>query len=122
MKPIVLLFICVFCISCKQESNEPFGKSVAKTPADLGKELFEGKGNCIACHLQDRKIIGPSIQDIAKAYTAQNGSIVSFLKEEAKPIIDPSQYEVMKVNLAITKAMTDAERQALEQYIYSQGL
>jgi len=122
MKQIALLFICVFSISCKKETNEPFGKSVAKTPAELGKELFEGKGNCIACHLQDQKVIGPSIQDIAKAYKAQNGNIVSFLKEEAEPIIDPSQYEVMKANFAITKAMTDEELKAIAQYIYSQGL
>ena len=122
MKQIALLFICVLIISCKKETAEPFGKSVAKTPVEFGKELFEGKGNCIACHLIDQKVIGPSIQDIAKAYTAQNGSIVSFLKEEAKPIVDPSQYEVMKANFAITKGMTDEELKALEQYIYSQGL
>lgn len=122
MKQIALLFICVLIISCKKETAEPFGKSVAKTPVEFGKELFEGKGNCIACHLIDQKVIGPSIQDIAKAYTVQKGSIVSFLKEEAKPIVDPSQYEVMKANFAITKGMTDEELKALEQYIYSQGL
>jgi cytochrome c len=122
MKQIALLFICVISISCKKETAEPLEKSVAKTPVELGKELFEGKGNCIACHLTDQKVIGPSIQDIAKAYKVQNGSIVSFLKEEAKPIVDPSQYEVMKANFAITKTMTDEELKALEQYIYSQGL
>jgi cytochrome c len=33
-----------------------------------GKIIFEGKGNCIACHNVDSKLIGPSLQDIAKIY------------------------------------------------------
>ena len=111
-------------ISCKNGSQEPFGKpdsstTEAKTPVEKGKELFEGRGNCIACHLVDKKVIGPSIQDIAHIYKKNNGDIVSFLKEESKPIVDPAQYEVMKTNFAITKGMTDEELHSLEAYIYS---
>ena len=119
MKRIAFIFILALVVSCKQESAEPFGKDAAKTPIALGKELFEGKGNCVACHLKDQKVIGPSIQDIAKTYQAQNASIVSFLKVEGKPIVDPSQYEVMKTNFAITKMMSDEELQAIEAYMYS---
>jgi cytochrome c len=119
MKQIALIFIIALMVSCKKEATESFGKSTSKTPVELGKELFETKGNCVACHLKDQKVIGPSIQDIAKIYKAQNASIVSFLKEEAKPIVDPSQYEVMKTNFAITKTMSDEELQAIEVYIYS---
>jgi cytochrome c len=63
--------------------------------------------------------VGPSVQDIAKIYKAQNGDIVSFLKDDAKPIVDPSQYEVMKTNFALTKAMSDEELNGLEAYMYS---
>jgi cytochrome c len=119
MKRIALLFFLVILISCKKESTESFGKTTAKTPVELGKELFESKGNCVACHLKDQKVIGPSIQDIAKTYQTQKASIVSFLKDDAKPIVDPSQYEVMKTNFAITKMMSDEELQAIEAYIYS---
>ncbi len=119
MKRIAFIFILVLVVSCKKESTEPFGKSTSKTPVAFGKELFEGRGNCVACHLINQKVIGPSIQDIAKTYQAQNASIVSFLKEEAKPIVDPSQYEVMKTNFAITKMMSDQELQAIEAYMYS---
>ena len=39
---------------------------------------------------------------------------------EGEPIVDPSQYEVMKANFALTKTFSDEELQSLEQYIYSQ--
>jgi cytochrome c len=119
MKRIALLFLLVILISCKKESTESFEKRTTKNPVELGKELFESKGNCVACHLVNQKVIGPSIQDIAKTYKSQNADIVSFLKEQAKPIVDPSQYEVMKTNFTITKMMSDEELQAIEAYIYS---
>ncbi|MEO8233938.1 MAG: c-type cytochrome [Flavobacterium sp.] len=117
-----ILFIILF--SCKKESEESFGKPTessteVKTPEALGKEIFEGKGNCVACHQVDQKIVGPSIQEIATAYKTKNGNIVDFLKNDATPLVDPSQYEVMKTNFAITKAMSDRELKAIEAYIYS---
>jgi cytochrome c len=45
--------------------------------------------------------------------------MVAFLKGEGEPIVDPSQYEVMRANFVITKAMSDEELQALEVYVYS---
>jgi cytochrome c len=110
-------------ISCKKESQETFGQpnptEVSQTPVQLGKSIFEGKGNCVACHKINEKLVGPSIQDIAKIYKAQNGDIVSFLKHDAKPLVDPTQYEVMKTNFALTKAMSDEELKGLEAYMYS---
>jgi cytochrome c len=84
-----------------------------------GQELFEGKGTCTACHKLDTKIIGPSIKEIAKVYKEKGASIAAFINEEGEPIVDPSQYETMKTNFAITKAMTAEERKALEIYMMS---
>lgn len=112
-------------ISCKKEETkkEPLypasAKEMTQNPEELGKEIFEGKGNCIACHEVDKKSIGPSIKDIAKIYKEKNGNIVAFLKEDAEPIVDPSQYEVMKTNFALTEEMSDEELKGLEGYIYS---
>ncbi len=44
---------------------------------------------------------------------------MEFLKQNAEPIVDPTQYEVMKTNFALTKSMSDEELKALEAYIYS---
>jgi cytochrome c551/c552 len=35
----------------------------------------------------------PSLQDIAKIYKDKNADMVSFLKGEGEPIVDPSQYK-----------------------------
>jgi cytochrome c len=122
MKKHIILLLLAIIFSCKKENKKEAlypETPTNQTPIELGQELFEGKGNCVACHLIDKKVIGPSIQDMAKIYKEQNASIIDFLKNDAKPIIDPSQYEVMKTNFVITKAMTDEELKAIEAYIYS---
>ncbi len=111
---MLLIFSCK-----KEETKEPLYPEIAQTPIELGKEIFEGKGNCFACHQAEQKVIGPSIKDISKIYKARKGDIISFLKEESKPIIDPSQYEVMRANFAITKTMSAEELKAIEAYILS---
>lgn len=131
MKKIVFVLSVLAFISCKKESEESFGKPTEtsepiekttaeiQTPEALGKEIFEGKGTCIACHKTDAKLIGPSLQDIAKIYKEKNGDMVSFLKGEGEALVDPTQYEVMKANFAITKTMSEEELKALEAYVYS---
>jgi cytochrome c len=76
MKKILFLSaLFSILISCKKESTEPFGKSDAlveesetntKSPEVIGKEIFEGRGNCISCHQVDTKLIGPSLKKLPK--------------------------------------------------------
>ncbi|CAM3326362.1 Cytochrome c [Flavobacterium longum] len=94
-------------------------ESEAQTPEQFGEELFNGKGNCFACHKPDQKIIAPSLVEIATIYKKENGDMVKFLREEAEPIVDPSQYETMKTNFSITKNMSDEELQGLQAYVLS---
>ncbi|TDO83936.1 cytochrome c [Flavobacterium chryseum] len=129
MKKVLFLSAVLAFASCKKEATENVqpttetyseGESAeAKTPEALGKDIFEGKGNCISCHQVDQKVIGPSIQEIAKIYKDKKGDIVTFLKGNAEPIVDPSQFPVMKTNIPITQAMSDEELKGLEAYIYS---
>ncbi|HEX9981486.1 MAG TPA: c-type cytochrome [Flavobacterium sp.] len=123
MKNILPLILSLLLASCgrneKPEAEKVIYENEKKDPAALGQELFEGEGNCFACHKPDQKIIAPSIKEIAKIYREKNGDIVKFLKEEGGPIVDPSQYEVMKTNFAITKNMTDDELKAIEAYMHS---
>jgi len=125
--------VATFLWSCNgKKEAQNFGKpteaEAAKTKsseyplAEKGAALFEGTGKCATCHKTDIKLVGPSLQDIAKKYKEQKASIATFLNGEHDPIVDATQFEVMKTNFVVTKAMTDEERQALEQYIYSQGL
>ncbi len=130
MKKILFLAAFLAFASCKKENSEPTNATTesvsegepakTQTPEELGKQIFESTGNCFACHQPDQKVVGPSIKEIAKMYKDKNGNIVTFLKGNAEPIVDPSQFEVMKTNFAITKAMSDEELKAVEAYIYSQ--
>jgi len=125
MKKLLFLLVFFVFLSCGDKKAEPFGKTtdatdVAVDPTlKLGEEIFNGVGLCKTCHLPDKKVIGPSIIDLATIYKEKNGNIVEFLKQNAEPIVDPTQYEVMKTNFAITKSMSDEELKALETYIYS---
>jgi cytochrome c len=125
-KTVVLLTLLVgilITISCKKDgSEESFGKpetTNAQKPEELGAEIFAGKGACVACHKPDVKLVGPSLQDIAKIYKEKNGNMVTFLKGEGEPIVDPSKYELMKPNFVITKTFSDEELKALEAYVLS---
>jgi len=124
MKKLALIAIAVLAFSCKKESEEQFGKPAQTTTQvqtldALGKEIFEGKGNCVACHQVDQKVIGPSIKEIVKIYKDKNGNIVNFLKGESDAIVDPAQFSVMQANLAITKTFSDEELKAVETYMNS---
>ena len=102
-----------------EENSETTTETTVDPLFAKGQELFEGKGTCTACHKPDTKVIGPSIKEIAKIYKEKEASIAAFINEEGEPIVDPSQYETMKTNFAITKAMTAEERKALEIYMMS---
>ena len=125
MKKIIALLTILLFISCKKEEQQKetlypeAQKSPAEIQLELGQEIFDGKGNCFACHKPDQKIIGPSIQEIATIYKEKNGDMVNFLKGKADPIVDPSQYEVMKTNFSITKNLPEEELKALEAYFFS---
>ncbi len=120
---LYLAVISLSFLSCKKENSGFIGKPEKTTevqkPEDLGVAIFEGKGACSACHHPEQKLVGPSLHEMAKIYKDKKGDMISFLKGEAEPLVDPSQYEVMKVNLELTKTFSDEELKALEAYIYS---
>lgn len=130
MKKHIFFATCtLLLIACgKKESNKEalYPDIVAETlsPEEQliadGKKLFESnKAACFSCHQMDKKVIGPSIREIAKIYKEQDGDMVAFLRKQAEPIVDPSQYNVMETNFAILKTMSDEELKSLEAYMMS---
>ncbi|KAF2518922.1 c-type cytochrome [Flavobacterium salilacus subsp. salilacus] len=131
MKYLFFILMALSFLSCKKEEqkqdlypsgteNVSEGTTTDMTESEkLGQELFNGKGNCFSCHKADQKVIGPSITEIAKIYTEKNGDMAGFLREKADPIVDPSQYSVMKTNFYITKNFTDEEMQGVVDYVMS---
>lgn len=132
MKKVFIIAIAFLAFSCKKQEAEPTEKQAEpettvsegmqeeiQTPEQLGEALFKGKGTCASCHKVDAKLIGPSIQDIAKIYKEKNGNIVAFLRGESEPIVDPAQFDLMKPNIVLTKTFTEEELKGLEAYLYS---
>jgi cytochrome c len=120
MKINILFLLFFVFVSCKKESNKSIDENqAAQVPTkEKGLVLFQ-ENNCASCHQPNQKVIGPSLQEIATLYKKEKTSIVSFLKQEADPIVDPNMYETMKINLQVTKMMTDKELQSLELYLLS---
>jgi cytochrome c len=122
--PFFVFVVTLNMIRCNEKTAvqnpvDPSKATITQTPKELGQELFEGKGMCASCHKADIKVVGPSIQEIAKTYREKGASIAAFINEESGPLVDPSQYEIMKTNFAVTKAMSAEERKALEIYMMS---
>jgi cytochrome c len=46
---------------------------LVSAPAFANKELAT-KSGCLACHAVDKKVVGPSYQDIAKKYAGDKGA------------------------------------------------
>ena len=117
-KIFYLLLLTLSIISCGSKEATTKEATLSVPTPEKGEALFT-ENNCIACHKIDQKIIGPSLQETAKIYKEKKGNMVAFLKEEAEPIVNQELYETMKINLQITKTMSDDELQSLEMYILS---
>jgi cytochrome c len=123
--PIYICLAACLAFSCGQKENNGGGAETADAvaPAELspvaahGKEIFESTGTCVACHKPEGDVLAPSLAKLAAAYKSKPGGIVTFLKAEAEPIVDPGRFETMKTNFAITTTMSDDDLKSLEAYI-----
>lgn len=52
---------------------------LAAAPAMANLELAK-KSNCMACHSVDKKVVGPSYQEIAKKYAGDKGAEAALAK------------------------------------------
>ena len=127
----LVLLLGVSCSSPGKEKNtttttekSATSETVEKNPkltevvASAGQKLYSDKG-CLVCHQINSKLVGPSIKDIAAAYSGNKAGLTAYLKGEGKPIVDPSQASVMQPQIAITKALPADELDAIVDYILS---
>lgn len=52
---------------------------LASAPAFASKELAQ-KNACMACHAQDKKLVGPAYLDVAKKYAGQKDAVANLVK------------------------------------------
>ena len=53
--------------------------ALMSAPAFANMDLAK-KNACMACHAVDKKLVGPSYQDVAKKYTGQQGAAANLAK------------------------------------------
>ena len=56
--------------------------ALVATPAMANLDLAK-KSNCMSCHAVDKKVVGPSYQDVAKKYAGQNAEAQLVAKVKA---------------------------------------
>ena len=83
-----------------------------------GEATFQSL-KCHVCHKPDRRSAGPSLPQIAKAYSGKQPRLAQYLKGESEPLIDLGKRKVMKGKLEKTKEISEAERKDLADYILS---
>jgi cytochrome c551/c552 len=86
--------------------------------ADRGGESTFQSLQCHTCHKPDRRAAGPSLPEIARAYSGQQ-QLVQYLKGESEPLIDLGKRQVMERKLEKTREISDAKRTDLADYILS---
>ena len=83
--------------------------------ADEGKDIFESL-HCGICHKLDNGQVTPSLEAIAQAYKGNENQLISFLKGEAEPIVNPSKGAFMKKQIEKTKTLRETELKALANF------
>ncbi len=83
-----------------------------------GRKLFSSKG-CTVCHKEKLDTVGPALAKISAKYNGDRDSLIKFLRGKHPAIVDPARYTMMKPQIDITKKMSDAEINALVDYILS---
>lgn len=102
----------------EQATPEEKNTQVSSETVGSGEKLYKDKG-CLVCHQLNTKLVGPSVKDIAAAYSGNKAGLTAYLKGEGKSIVDPSQSSVMQPQIAITKALPADELDAIVDYILS---
>lgn len=85
-----------------------------------GGNIFEAKG-CALCHKKDIDTIGPSLITIATAYTGKESSLITYLKGQGTPIVDPARASVMNPQLVKIRTLFDEDIQSVARYIISEN-
>ena len=82
----------------------------ASAPAFANLDLAKAKG-CMACHAVDKKVVGPSYQDVAKKYKAADEAVlVKKVKEGGKGVWG-------EIPMMPNAAVSDADLHTLVKWI-----
>ena len=81
-------------------------------PAFASKELAQ-KNACLACHATDKKLVGPSYQDVAKKFAGQKEAEAAL----AKSIKAGGSGKWGPIPMPAQAALSDADAQTLAKWV-----
>lgn len=81
-----------------------------------GRAMFESNG-CVVCHKLEMDTIGPSLKTIAYAYAGKEMNMLTYLKGQGTPIVDPARASVMNPQLLKIRTMFEEDLHAISTYI-----
>ncbi len=88
--------------------------------ADDGETIFKSIG-CMSCHKKESASkVNPSLTEISMAYQGKEAQLVKYLRGESEAIVRPEKASLMRRHIEKTKKLSDAERQALADYLLRQ--
>ena len=90
--------------------------AAASAQAQQGAAIFEAQ-RCGTCHKPDMEKAGPSLAEMAQAYQGKKDQLAEYLKGQAEPLIEWGKGSLMKRAIEKTKALSDADRKALADFI-----
>ena len=85
---------------------------LASAPAFASKELAQ-KNACLACHAVDKKLVGPSYQDVVKKYSTQSDAATML----AISIKNGGAGKWGPIPMPAQAAISDAEAKTLADWI-----
>lgn len=88
---------------------------LVSAPAFASADLAQKK-NCMACHAIDKKLVGPSYQDVAAKYAGQKDAADKL----AQKVIKGGAGVWGPVPMPANPAVNDAEAKQLVQWVLSQ--
>jgi cytochrome c len=93
----------------------------AAMAADTGETIFKAQG-CASCHQAAKSTsVNPSLQDIAQSYNGKETDLIRYLQGEAESVVRPEKAGMMKRQIEKTRALSEADRKALADFIMSHG-
>lgn len=105
MKRIAVSLLVFFCLG-----------SISLWAAEEGN-VFQTLG-CGTCHKEAAKSESfPSLSEIAQAYSGKADQLLQYLKGDAGPILKPESGATMKRYVEKTKALSEADRKPLADFI-----
>ena len=83
-----------------------------------GKNIFEAKG-CVMCHKKDVVTIGPSLKTIGNSYMGKISGLMTYLKGQGAPVVDPTRAPVMNPQLIKIRTLSEEDMRALAEHLLS---